>query len=205
MRDKNHEPRIPNKPAASAFVYAARSIPFFRIYSRLRATRLALANRKAIVDGTLKVKLDCLVVGPGGSGSTQLIQHISKFFVCNSAHDKDGLKHLPSPPPKEVAERIIFVAGNFSEIKRSLSRRGYLPFQLMKLKPYGSSFRQGSSWSLQYLVGLQEAKFSEEAVVDTLFVHYDELFESAQIISDFLGHKPGFIESFPQRQERLSR
>jgi hypothetical protein len=148
------------------------------------------------------LRLDVLVVGPGGSGSTALIAHISKYFSCNSLIDLDGLKHLPSPPPRKIAAKIIFVSGNFEDVRKSLSRRNRVLHQTIKLRPSGMPAWHKKAWDLKHLVELQAKKFIEGPVVDTLYIHYEELFESAEIIANFLGAQRSFLETFPRRRER---
>lgn len=174
---------------------------FVRFFFRWRKIR---KKRGDILSGRLPLRLEVLIVGPGGCGSTTLLRHVSKYFNCNDPADKDGLKHLPAPPPPELAEKIIYVGGEVNDMKESLRRRGWILRQVLKLRPYPSMWKLGGSFNFEFLVQLQRGKFSELRGTPVLFVHYNDLFESAQIISDFLGHKDGFVSSFPKRQERKS-
>jgi hypothetical protein len=158
--------------------------------------------RQEILSGNVPVRLEVLIVGAGGSGSTELIKHVSRYFRCNLPNDRDGLKHLPTPPPFALAEKIIFVVGGVKEMKKSLKRRGLLLFQVLKLRPYTSTWKLGGSFNFEHLARLQMAKFSESRHTPVLFVDYNDLFESAQTISNFLGHRDGFVSTFPKRRER---
>jgi hypothetical protein len=160
--------------------------------------------RQEILSGNVPVRLEVLIVGAGGSGSTELIKHVSRYFRCNLPNDRDGLKHLPTPPPPALAEKIIFVVGGVKEMKKSLIRRGLLLFQVLKLRPYSSTGKLGGSFNFESLAELQRSKFSEFLETPVLFVDYNDLFESAQMISDFLGHRDGFVSTFPKRRERTS-
>ena len=177
----------------------------FRIFlKRMCNLRKAITMRERILSGNLPLRLEVLIVGAGGSGSTELIKHVSKYFTCNLPNDKDGLKHLPTPPPPALAEKIIFVVGEVKDMKKSLRRRGFLPFQVLKLRPYSSTWKLGGSFNFETLAKLQRSKFSEFLETPVLFVDYNDLFESAQTISDFLGHRDGFVSTFPKRRERTS-
>jgi hypothetical protein len=74
----------------------------------------------------------------------------------------------------------------------------------MKLWPPGISLRFGDRISFEFLIRRQAISFENEPAVATLFVHYKDLFESGQQISEFLGHKEGFVETFPKRRTLIS-
>ena len=40
-------------------------------------------------------KIDCLVIGYGGSGESYFMKKISKITNINDLFDRDGLKHMP--------------------------------------------------------------------------------------------------------------
>ena len=180
------------------------TVKVWRLRRQLRGLRASLTNRGLILDGELPVRFDVLVVGPGGSGSTELIEHISKYYICNSPTDSDGLKHLPAPPSLDLAKKVLFVHGEVQAIKSSLSRRGILLIQLIKLWPTGLTHKFRDRISLEYLARLQSNSFEKDSGFETLFIHYNELFESGQRISEFLGNKDGFVETFPIRRSRKS-
>ena len=180
------------------------TVKVWRLRRQLLGLGATLKKRQLILSGNLPVRLDVLVVGPGGSGSTELIEHISKYYFCNSPADSDGLKHLPTPPSLKVAEKILFVHSEVEDIKNSLSRRGTLLIQLVKLWPPGLPLKFKDRISLKYLAGLQATTFEKDSRFETLFVHYNDLFESGQRISEFLGNKDGFVETFPKRRSRKS-
>lgn len=172
---------------------------------QFQKTTSALKNRRAIMDGGSATKLDVLVVGPGGSGSSELIRHISKFFECNSLSDRDGLKHLPYPPKNGLAKKIIFVYNDLTHVRQSLARREFTLLQVLKLRPPGSPFGNRNYWNLGFLVEMQERRFRPYSDIDTLFIHYNELFESAEVVSEFLGRTENFVETFPKRRVSASR
>ena len=182
------------------------TVKFRLLPHQLRGLRASLRNRKVNLVQNLPACLDVLVVGPGGSGSTELMKHISKYYVCNSPTDSDGLKHLPTPPSPKLAKKILFVYRDIEDIKASLSRRGIALFQLIKLWPPGISLRLADRISLEFLIRRQALSFESEPRVATLFVHYKDLFESGQQISKFLGNKEVevFVETFPRRRTLIS-
>jgi hypothetical protein len=180
------------------------TVKVWRLRRQLRGLRATLKKRKLILDGKSPVRLEVLVVGPGGSGSTELIEHISKYYACNSSKDIDGLKHLPAPPLLDIADKILFVHSEVETIKSSLSRRGILLIQLIKLWPHGLRLKFRDRISLECLARLQATTFEKDSRFETLFVHYNDLFESGQRISEFLGNKDGFVETFPKRRSRKS-
>lgn len=171
-------------------------------FQMMASTKKSLAMRAEILSGRNPQKFEVLIVGPGGSGSTAFINHVSKYFICNDYRDLDGLKHLPSPPPSRLAQKIVFVHGEVQDVKKSLARRRLLHLQIMKLKPELGFWGFMKIRDFEFLVSLQMKKFVEESQTETLFIRYEELFESAEKISDFLGHKDGFVETFPKRLHR---
>jgi hypothetical protein len=162
----------------------------------------SMASRAQNLGGRNPLGLQVLIVGPGGSGSTTLIDHVSKYFICNDRNDLDGLKHLPSPPPSRLAQKIVFLHGEVQDVKKSLERRHLLHLQILKLRPKLGFWGLFKNWDFESLTRLQMKKFVEESQTETLFIRYDELFESAEKLSNFLGHKDGFVENFPKRIQR---
>ena len=175
-----------------------------KFFSSTVSLRESLAQRGRVLSGKLPLRLEVLIVSAGGSGSTTLIKHVSKYYRCNDPSDRDGLKHLPAPPPPDLAEKIIYVGGDFRDIKISLGRRGLLLPQVLKLRPYSSTWKLVGLFDFENLARLQRTKFSESLETPVFFVHYNDLFESAQAISDFLGHRDGFVSTFPMRYPRNS-
>ena len=196
--------RYTSHGACSELLHVLSTVDFSRLPRQLRGLRASLMKRKLILDGLVSVPLDVLIVGPGGSGSTEFIEHVSKYYVCNSPKDSDGLKHIPTLPSRKIAEKILFVHGDIDDIRSSLSRRGILLIQLIKLWPAGLPLKSRDRFSLESLIRLQSSSFESESGIETLFVHYNDLFESGERISRFLGHKDGFVETFPRRHSRKS-
>lgn len=180
------------------------TVKFRKFVSGTFRLRKCLARREKILSGKLPLRLEVLILGAGGSGSTTLIKHASNYYRCNDPFDRDGLKHLPAPPPPDLAEKIIYVGGDFKDVKISLRRRGLLLMQVLKLRPYSSTWNLAGSFNFEHLAHLQRTKFSESLETPVFFVHYNDLFESAQAISDFLGHRDGFVSTFPMREPRNS-
>ena len=183
---------------------AFRFVKFRKFIRGAFRLRKCLTRREKILSGKLPLRLEVLILGAGGSGSTTLIKHVSKYYRCNDPDDRDGLKHLPAPPPPDLAEKIIYVGGDFKDLKNSLRRRGLLLFQVLKLRPYSSTWKLVGSFNFENLAHLQRTKFSESLETPIFFVHYNDFFESAQAISDFLGHRDGFVSTFPMRYARNS-
>lgn len=42
-------------------------------------------------------RIEILIVSPGGSGTTILIESLAAHAACSDPGDRDALKHFPSP------------------------------------------------------------------------------------------------------------
>ncbi|MEM7702943.1 MAG: hypothetical protein AAF251_13465 [Pseudomonadota bacterium] len=118
-----------------------------------------------------------LVFSPGGVGTTLLIQELGRYVRVNRPHDRDGLKHLPTPRNLPARVKVVFVTGAFDSVCQSLERRGFLPGQLAKLgSPLGPLLPKARARAaLRALVKRQKQAWSRLPPSQILFVDYDEL------------------------------
>jgi len=88
-------------------------------------------------------KIDCLVVSPGGCGSTNLIIHLNRYCKSNLYFEKKykifALGHLYKPPPSFIKKKvkIILLKRNLNQIYKSMKSRGFIR---NALNTYGDLF-----------------------------------------------------------------
>tara|TARA_X000000950_G_scaffold262097_1_gene333024 strand:- start:522 stop:1154 length:633 start_codon:yes stop_codon:yes gene_type:complete len=86
-------------------------------------------------------KIDCLVVGYGGSGESYFMKKISEIININDLRDRDGLKHMPHKTMINLINKlkfkknlkIIYVFSNPFKAICSLFRRGWGLIQYKKI------------------------------------------------------------------------
>ncbi len=143
-----------------------------------------------------------LLVSPGGSAATMLIEHVSRFVRTNDAHDEDGLKHLPTPPPG--AGKIVFVYDDPEVIARSLERRNYLMANGAKL---GQPLCAVTTGRLQrrLFVGAARRQIRAFDRPGIFPVRYSDLWSSVPALAEYLSiDDPAFVTSFPPRRGRAT-
>lgn len=146
-----------------------------------------------------------VICSPGGVATTTLISHVSKFTSVNTENDRDGLKHLPSPSLVKNS-RVMLVTGQPGRIVESLSRRGYLEAQAVKLQGLGVLRRAPDRSQLEdrlvNAVRDQEERFSRDDL-QVLVVRYEDLPGSAERIAHFFEvSDPAFVRSYPIKEVR---
>jgi hypothetical protein len=77
-------------------------------------------------------KIDCLVISPGGCGSTNLIKYLNLYCKSNLYFEKKynifALGHLYKPPPSFFKNKvkIILLKRNINQIYKSMKSRGFI-------------------------------------------------------------------------------
>ena len=88
-------------------------------------------------------KIDCLIISPGGCGSTNLIVYLDQFCKSNLYFEKKykifALGHLYKPPPSFFKNKvkIILLKRNINQIHKSMKSRGFIR---NALSTYGDMF-----------------------------------------------------------------
>ena len=88
-------------------------------------------------------KIDCLIISPGGCGSTNLIKYLNKYCKSNLYFEKKykifALGHLYKPPPSFFKNKvkIILLKRNINQIYKSMKSRGFIR---NALNTYGDMF-----------------------------------------------------------------
>ena len=77
-------------------------------------------------------KIDCLIISPGGCGSTNLIKYLDQYCKSNLYFEKKykifALAHLYKPPPSFFKNKvkIILLKRNINQIYKSMKSRGFI-------------------------------------------------------------------------------
>jgi hypothetical protein len=144
-----------------------------------------------------------IVVSPGGTASTALIEHLAKFVSVNERNDSDGLKHMAAPP-KWLAHRpqtrVIYLDRDISEIIHSLVRRGYLYEQLAKLGCFLACLSPPAKAATAFAKAAARQKLAWRAFDSERikFIDYTNLQGQAEAIQKFLGiTDQRFVSNFP--------
>lgn len=171
----------------------------------LKYVRIALAAEKNRDVGDI----DVVICSPGGVATTMLLQHFGCFVNTNDKDDLDTLKHVPDPElllsdPK-FRGRILYVYGDIRSTVASIDRRGWVRRQGAKL---------GSLWAVLLPQGAARHAFARavSAQIEKFLnckdqrlkaIRFEDIWESPQELSDFLGvEDPKFLENYPQRKRR---
>lgn len=161
-------------------------------------------------------RIDTLVVSYGGVGTTFLIEFFDRYRSVNDAYDRDGLKHLPVQPMALNPEmKVVYVFGDPVEAVTSLFRRGFHSTQSLKLSNRLFPHRPvAHTTSLEeYAHQLRDdmmlhSHFSEWLAnamqYPTLFVRYDDIWNSLPSILNFLDIPQDQASHFPVRKSRSS-
>src|SRR5882724_5090662 len=78
----------------------------------------------------MKTELDCIVVTPGGAGSTFVLQFLSQYLRANESNSRqDGIKHIHSPrhPVLDLydVKRAVYLFDDPQRTVLSIFRRGF--------------------------------------------------------------------------------
>lgn len=171
-----------------------------KIKAAIENSILAYNNNKKIK--TSNIKLNKLIISPGGVGTTFLIDHISNYTSVNKANDIDNLKHLIDITIDDDT-KVIFIHGNIDDIYKSINRRGWLKKQTSKLGCIFCSFIPN-----KYLESIFKKKIEKQIKnfknkKNVLNIEYDEIWDNKQLIKDYFKiESKEFIQNFPERKKR---
>ena len=135
------------------------------------------------------------------------MKHIARFVPTNDLHDRDGHKHVPKVkkrlPPEQ---KVLLITSSKSAWVDSLERRGYAMHHAATLGAVGYFFLVSRRQKDSLLSAARRQKRSvERAEGQVLVLDYDELFNSAETLSEFLEIDDlGFRHDFPARRRRAS-
>lgn len=151
--------------------------------------------------------IKCIIISPGGVGTTFLIDYIANFKITNDRNDADFLKHLPYLPKRLQGIPILFVTGQPEEIYNSLRIRNYHAIQAAKLGCPLCLLTWGN-WRRTLLINAinhQIKLFRSLNTKQILIVDYDEIWHKTPEIALHLGIDAGaFCRDFPSRKSRTS-
>lgn len=149
--------------------------------------------------------IEVIIRSIGGAGSTTIINYLSNYKKCNSPVDHDGLKHARKADIADGQKQLIIISDPH-DIYRSLEHRYYLRINCLKLG-FISYFVKKKSIFLNECNQLQMKWISDLGHRDdTLILHYNELFESAERIQRHLDiSEDTFTRFFPVRRRRSSQ
>lgn len=157
-------------------------------------------------------QIEVVVGSYGGSGSTFLLNFLSRYKPVNDARDRDGLKHLPVPPVSfnphircvyiyrdpAAAVRSIF-SRRFQHLQfRKLNRCGHLAFPAVTRQETLAGFAAAGRDRFR----LQEHFhnwYSHDLVHPTLFIRYETLWDHLGPLLDFLELPAAAAADFPGR------
>lgn len=164
----------------------------------------------------LDPNIDVLIVSAGGVGTTFLIKAIGKYKKTNDPDNLDGYKHSPIPPiSKNKSLKVIYIFGDPLVATVSLFRRQYHRTQsavMQKFRKEQVLLPQDLSLADYVAEGKDRLYFGLHfnhwclrfPFYETLFVHYDVLFDHLRDIQEFLDLPDAFIDSFPSKKIRNS-
>jgi hypothetical protein len=176
-----------------------KAIDVYKLYFQLFSLNLiSQFNKNNFTKKQLDLinSLDVWIVSPGGSGSTDLMLYLNKFFKTNSPKDQDLLKHKSSIPQcldKNV--KILFVYRDKEEIYDSLVRRNILRKQnyklgaIMPFKSYKLFSKLYDKQNLNFFNFIHKNKI--------LYLKYPDFYNDKTKIVKFLGLANSYIDSFP--------
>lgn len=172
------------------------------------STRIGLAKkaaRRRLFQSRFEDLPSIIVVSPGGVGTTFVIKHIARFAKVNDPYDRDDLKHLPSPPyVVEPEPKVLFISGDPNRSMQSIIRRGWFQIQAAKLGGVLSVLLPDSTFTRRaYLQCLKRQQHKWAGYRGRiLFVDFEDLWERATEIQEFLGMPKDFADTFPERRGR---
>lgn len=150
-----------------------------------------------------------IVVSGGGSGTTTLIRHLSKYCTTNSDSDRDGLKHRLTIPHRAVSRgsRVLYVRSDVETQIASLRRRGTLRFQAIKIGGFRAAVVDGLDLEahLSDLIETQRRNFEQNSGPSVLVADFPDFLGDPEPLAQFLrlGHT-NFADTMPVFQPRNS-
>lgn len=160
-------------------------------------------------------KIEVLVCSYGGTGTTMLIEFLSRYFCCNSADDEDGLKHTDRVPVSRNPNlRIVYIYCDPVDAVYSLFRRGFFALHSRKLlRGHPEISRLSESSSLEAYAREQVDRFQFEAhfsrwrsapqYFPVFFMRFERLWDNLPELFEFLGIPATEMGKFPQQRRRL--
>ncbi|WP_271438857.1 hypothetical protein [Pontixanthobacter luteolus] len=187
--------------------------PFRKIRREIRLHRLARVRARGCVPAAEPAAPvpPCLIISPGGVGTTFLIDHCARFTSLNHRNDRDGLKHLPRFAGTEefTRSRIIFVTGKPEDVFASLRRRGWLRDQAAKLGLPRALWLTGRARKAAFIAGVEAQAESFRAAAETgqvLMIDYEQIWDRKAEIARWFGiADPAFLADFPERRGRTGQ
>lgn len=164
----------------------------------------------------LNKSIEVLVVSSGGVGTTFLMDAIAKHRKINTARKIDGYKHLPIPPISFNKNlKVVYVFGDPIMASISLFRRkyqhtqsrwvqkyhdpGFIIPQDMTLDEYATNQKDGFLFKEHF-----DNWLNKYPMYPTMFIKYEELYQSLDALVSFLDLPPSFLENFPKKRARKS-
>lgn len=164
----------------------------------------------------LDKSIEVLIVSSGGVGTTFLLDEIAKYKKVNIAKKMDGYKHLPIPPISSNKNlKVIYVFGDPILASISLFRRKYHHTQSHWVQKYhDSEFVIPENMTLDDYAKHQKNGHQFKQHLDnwrkkypmypTMFIKYEELYQSLDALVSFLELPSTFLENFPEKRARKS-
>ena len=160
-------------------------------------------------------KPDCLIVSPGGCGSTSLITYLDKFNLSNLYFEKKykfiGLGHIykPSSFLKKNKIKIILIHRDYDEIYNSMLSRGFIRNSLNFFGDcfpffYINFFKNKEKLKKKYFQYLDFFysnwnKYDKNIILNLNYKDIYQNLETQKKIEKFLNIKDkNFIQSFPK-------
>ena len=158
-----------------------------------------------------------LVASFGGVGTTFLMDGIAAFRATNQPDNRDGYKHLPIPPIAATRDlKAIYVFGDPVLAAVSLFRRGYHQTQShvnSKFQHFDYRIPEQKSLENYAAEGTDGLYFSSHfhnwqagsSQYPVLFLKYDAIYDSLDLIRDFLELPDAFVTQFQAKKIRNSK
>ena len=154
------------------------------------------------VDSSIKL----LIISVGGTATTTLMNHLSKYIKTNDPFDRDGLKHKRLINLSDY-QKVIYLIADPELAYFSLKRRNYLRGNCKKLGFLSYVFLYKKLFIYEVnKVQSEWIKKSKKYPKKYLALNISEIFESDFIIKEFTGiNNDEFTTEFPKRKERISK
>ncbi|MEN0045801.1 MAG: hypothetical protein AAF806_01945 [Bacteroidota bacterium] len=164
----------------------------------------------------LTPSIEVLLVSAGGVGTTFLMDAISKYRITNCTSNTDQYKHSPIPPIRFFrSPKAIYVFGDPVLAVISLFRRSYHHVQSKRHNKYiNPELVLPKEMTIDEYADLEQDAlnlqyhfnnwYTNYRIYDTLFVHYNAIHDSLEVIRHFLSLPESFIHNFPEKKMRKS-
>lgn len=175
----------------------------------------------------MKTELECIVVTPGGAGSTFVLRCLSNFLRTNDPNSqRDGIKHIHTPqhPILDLydVKRAVYLFDDPQRAVLSIFRRGY-QHVIPKVNANHRSAAEYLDYVRAHTPELDLDEFLRRGVdlfrcerhfrnwtelpapFPRLFLKYGHLYEQLPRLFAFLGLPAKLLARFPAQQPRESR